>query len=51
VIKEGGEIESVEKMFVRARESVVCKLRVQTMAEYALILAAMPSWPMASTAC
>jgi Flp pilus assembly pilin Flp len=33
-------MESVTKMFVRARESVVCELRGQTMTEYALILAA-----------
>ena len=33
-------MESVTKMFVRVRESVVCNARGQTMTEYALILAA-----------
>jgi Flp pilus assembly pilin Flp len=33
-------MESVTKMFVRARESVVRSARGQTMTEYALILAA-----------
>ena len=32
--------EITTKMFIRARESVVSKLRGQTMTEYALILAA-----------
>ena len=33
-------MESVTKMFVRVRESVVLSTRGQTMTEYALILAA-----------
>ncbi len=33
-------MDSVTKMFIRARESVVRKLRGQTMTEYALIMAA-----------
>ena len=33
------KMESMTKMFVRARESVVRKLRGQTMTEYALLLA------------
>ena len=33
-------MESVTKMFIRARESVVRSARGQTMTEYALILAA-----------
>ena len=33
-------MESVTKMFIRARESVRRKVRGQTMTEYALILAA-----------
>jgi Flp pilus assembly pilin Flp len=33
-------MESVTKVFIRARESVVRKMRGQTMTEYALILAA-----------
>jgi len=34
------KMESVTKMFIRARESVVRNTRGQTMTEYALILAA-----------
>ena len=34
------EMESMTKMFIRARESVVRNTRGQTMTEYALILAA-----------
>jgi Flp pilus assembly pilin Flp len=33
-------VESVTKMFISARESVIRELRGQTMTEYALILAA-----------
>jgi Flp pilus assembly pilin Flp len=33
-------MESLAKLFVHAHESVVCKLRGQTMTEYALLLAA-----------
>ena len=33
-------MESMTKVFIRARESVVRKMRGQTMTEYALILAA-----------
>ncbi len=33
-------MELVTKLFIRARESVVCNTRGQTMTEYALILAA-----------
>jgi Flp pilus assembly pilin Flp len=33
-------MKSVAKLFIRARESLVRKLRGQTMTEYALILAA-----------
>jgi Flp pilus assembly pilin Flp len=33
-------MESVTKMLIRARESLLCRLRGQTMTEYALILAA-----------
>lgn len=33
-------MELVTKMFIRARESLVCGTRGQTMTEYALILAA-----------
>ena len=33
-------MKAATKMFIRARESVVIKLRGQTMTEYALILAA-----------
>ena len=37
----GGEkIKAATKIFIRARESAVSKLRGQTMTEYALILAA-----------
>jgi Flp pilus assembly pilin Flp len=39
-LKGGVKMESVTKMFVRARESVVRSTRGQTMTEYALILAA-----------
>jgi Flp pilus assembly pilin Flp len=34
------QMKAATKMFIRARESVVSKLRGQTMTEYALILAA-----------
>jgi Flp pilus assembly pilin Flp len=33
-------MESMTKLFIRARESVLCNTRGQTMTEYALILAA-----------
>jgi Flp pilus assembly pilin Flp len=40
-LKKGDmKMESVTKMFIRARESVVRNTRGQTMTEYALILAA-----------
>jgi Flp pilus assembly pilin Flp len=38
--KEGKEMESVTKMSIRARESVVRSIPGQTMTEYALIIAA-----------
>jgi hypothetical protein len=37
-------MESVTKMLIRARESVVRNILGQTMTEYALIIAASPSW-------
>jgi hypothetical protein len=37
-------MESVTKMFIRARESVVHSIPGQTMTEYAHIIAASPSW-------
>jgi hypothetical protein len=43
-------MQSVTKMFIRARESMRRKVRGQTMTEYALILAATASWCTAPTA-
>ena len=43
-------MESVTKMLVGARESLVRRARGQTMTEYALILAAIASWCTAPTA-